>query len=284
MFDYDKAFSRNIGWVTEQEQQILKGSRVAIAGCGGVGGTHAITLARLGISKFHIADFDTFEVENTNRQMGASMSNVNRPKQDVIREMILDINPQADVQVFPEGVTSANHQSFLADIDLFIDGFDFFAMQPRIMCFHFCNEHGIPAMTVAPLGMGTSFLTFRPSGMSFEAYFGLTGKGEYEQYLRFYIGLNPLNRTSEYLVDPDPAWPERKRGPSTCISCTLSSAVAAANALKILLNRGELIEAPKGMSFDPYLNSMEIFEISDGCKNTEFIAAIERAKQVFNVE
>ena len=49
MFDYAQAFSRNIGWVTRDEQQRLRGKRVAIAGLGGVGGVHLLTLARLGV-------------------------------------------------------------------------------------------------------------------------------------------------------------------------------------------------------------------------------------------
>lgn len=57
MFDYHQAFSRNIGWVTEKEQQQLRGAKVAIAGAGGV---HLLTLSRLGVGRFNIADFDTF--------------------------------------------------------------------------------------------------------------------------------------------------------------------------------------------------------------------------------
>lgn len=48
-YDYATAFSRNIGWVTPDEQAVLRRSRVAIGGLGGVGGVHAITLARLGV-------------------------------------------------------------------------------------------------------------------------------------------------------------------------------------------------------------------------------------------
>ena len=66
-FDYAIAFSRNIGWLTEAEQQTLRGKRVAIAGMGGVGGFHLLTLARLGIEKFTIADLDTFELANFNQ-------------------------------------------------------------------------------------------------------------------------------------------------------------------------------------------------------------------------
>jgi tRNA A37 threonylcarbamoyladenosine dehydratase len=46
-FNYDKAFSRNIGWVTEAEQVKLRQSRIGIGGLGGVGGVHLLTLARL---------------------------------------------------------------------------------------------------------------------------------------------------------------------------------------------------------------------------------------------
>ena len=55
LFHYESAFARNIGWVTNAEQAILRGKRVAIAGGGGVGGVHLLTLARLGIGAFHIA-------------------------------------------------------------------------------------------------------------------------------------------------------------------------------------------------------------------------------------
>jgi len=67
-FNYEQAFSRNVGWVTRDEQHRLRGKRVAIAGLGGVGGSHLLTLTRLGIGAFHIADFDTFAIENFNRQ------------------------------------------------------------------------------------------------------------------------------------------------------------------------------------------------------------------------
>ena len=56
-FDYTTAFSRNIGWLTLREQDSLRSKRVAIAGLGGVGGSHLITLTRLGIGAFTIADF-----------------------------------------------------------------------------------------------------------------------------------------------------------------------------------------------------------------------------------
>ncbi|HET9215867.1 MAG TPA: ThiF family adenylyltransferase, partial [Terriglobia bacterium] len=98
-FDYTTAFSRNIGWLTEAEQQKLRHKRVAIAGVGGVGGFHLTTLARLGVGRFSIADPDRFELPNFNRQAGALMSTLNQPKVDVLARMAADINPECEVRV-----------------------------------------------------------------------------------------------------------------------------------------------------------------------------------------
>jgi len=69
-FDYETAFSRNIGWVTGKNSNGCEGQRIAIAGLGGVGGVHAVTLARLGVEKFNISDFDRFEPHNSIARRG----------------------------------------------------------------------------------------------------------------------------------------------------------------------------------------------------------------------
>ena len=56
-FNYDEAFSRNIGWLTPDEQTRLRDKKIAIAGLGGAGGVHLLTLARLGIVIFAISGF-----------------------------------------------------------------------------------------------------------------------------------------------------------------------------------------------------------------------------------
>ncbi len=113
-FNYDEAFSRNVGWVTEAEQAALRGKRVAVAGLGGVGGVHVLTLARLGVGAFNIADFDTFSLANFNRQAGAMVSTVGRTKIDVITEMAKDINPEIDIRQFRQGVSQENLDEFLS--------------------------------------------------------------------------------------------------------------------------------------------------------------------------
>jgi molybdopterin/thiamine biosynthesis adenylyltransferase len=254
LFRYDEAFARNIGWVTEAEQAALRGKRIAIAGVGGVGGVHLLSLARLGIGAFHVAEMDTFDLVNFNRQAGAMMSTLGRPKVEVMIEMARDINPELDIKVFGEGVNAGNLDAFLDGVDLYVDGLDFFAFQARRDTFNACHAKGVPAVTAAPLGMGTAVLSFLPGKMSFEEYFRLDGCDEDEMAVRFLLGLSPAMLQRGYLADPSRVDFAARRGPSTIAACQLCAGVTATEALKILLGRGEVLCAPWGFQFDAYRN------------------------------
>lgn len=251
-FSYAEAFSRNIGWVTEWEQLSLRGKRVAIAGMGGVGGVHLLTLARLGIGAFSIADLDRFEIANFNRQIGATMSTIGQPKVEVLARMARDINPELDIRAFPNGIDAGNIDAFLDGVDLFVDGFDFFVLDIRAKVFARCAERGIPAITAAPLGMGTAFLVFMPGGMTFEQYFRLDGLPTEKQYVNFFMGLVPKGLQRPYLMDPTRMDLAGKRGPSSVTACQLCAGVTGVEAVKILLGRGEVKPAPYFHQFDAY--------------------------------
>ena len=253
-FRYEEAFARNIGWVTEAEQAALRGKRIAIAGVGGVGGVHLLSLARLGIGAFHVAEMDTFDLVNFNRQAGAMMSTLGRPKVDVMVEMARQINPELDIKVFGEGVNAGNLDAFLDGVDLYVDGLDFFAFQARRDTFNACHAKGVPAVTAAPLGMGTAVLSFLPGKMPFEEYFRLDGCDEDEMAVRFLLGLSPAMLQRGYLADPSRVDFAARRGPSTIAACQLCAGVTATEALKILLGRGEVLCAPWGFQFDAYRN------------------------------
>ncbi|HJV26873.1 MAG TPA: ThiF family adenylyltransferase [Aromatoleum sp.] len=255
-FDYDAAFARNLGWVTEKEQKTLRQKRIAIAGMGGVGGVHLTTLARLGIGAFNISDFDTFDLVNFNRQAGATMSALGRPKVDVLAEMALEINPELKIERFPEGVSEANLDRFLDGVDLYVDGLDFFCFEARRATFAACRRKGIPAITAAPLGLGVAFLAFMPDSMSFEDYFRLEGCAEWEMAIRFLLGLSPAMLQRPYLADQSRVNLAEHRGPSTVAACQLCAGVTATEALKILLRRGPVRPAPWGYQFDAYRNRL----------------------------
>jgi molybdopterin/thiamine biosynthesis adenylyltransferase len=252
-FDYAEAFSRNIGWVTEAEQARLRKSRVAIGGLGGVGGVHLLTLARLGIGRFSIADFDVFDIVNFNRQVGATMQTLQRPKIDVLSEMLRDINPEVELSVFPNGVAHDSVDAFLDGADAYVDGLDFFAFDARKLTFAECARREIPALTAAPLGFGTAVLTFAPGGMSFSDYFGLDEcNDELEMAIRFLVGLSPAMLQRGYLVDQSRVDLAKRKGPSSIAACQLCAGVTAVEVLKTLLNRGDRRLAPWASQFDAY--------------------------------
>jgi len=252
MFSYREAFDRNLGWITEAEQDVLRNKRVAIAGLGGVGGAHLLTLSRLGIGHFSLADFDSFEVQNFNRQAGATVGTLGRAKLDVMSEMAASINPDVDIRPFPDGVHQDNVEDFLEGADLYIDGLDFFVLDVRRTVFERCARRAIPAITVAPLGMGAALLAFMPGGMTFEQYFGLHGCSDAEKSARFLVGLTPSMLQLGYLVDPSRVDLAQRRGPSTVMACDLCAGIAGTEALKILLGRGKVRPAPWSMQFDAY--------------------------------
>ena len=256
-FQYEQAFSRNIGWVTPAEQQQLRGKRIAIAGGGGVGGVHLLTLARLGVTHFHIADFDTFDIPNFNRQVGAMMSTVGQPKADVLARMARDINPDIDIKIFPEGVHADNLDAFLSGVDLYVDALDFFAFDARQQTFAACARLAIPATTAAPLGMGAALLNFMPGKMTFEEYFQWGDLPEVDKAIRFAVGLAPAGLHRAYLVVPEAVNFDERRGPSTFMACQLCAGIIATESLKILLGRGDVLAAPWGMQFDAYRNKLK---------------------------
>lgn len=255
-FNYEQAFSRNIGWITASELQKLRSKRVAIAGLGGVGGSHLLTLTRLGIGAFNIADFDVFNLVNFNRQAGAMTSTLARPKAEVLSEMARAINPELSLAVFDKGVTQENLDAFLDHVDLYVDGLDFFAFSARKAVFAACAQRGIPAITAAPLGMGAAMLVFLPGGMTFEEYFRWEGCSEDEMALRFVLGITPRLLQRSYLVDAGALDLKGRKGPSTPMACEICAGMAATEALKILLNRGKVIAAPHGLQFDAYKNKL----------------------------
>jgi molybdopterin/thiamine biosynthesis adenylyltransferase len=254
MFSYDEAFSRNLGWLTVTEQQSLTKKRIAIAGLGGTGGQQFLTLCRLGVGAFNIADFDAFDLPNFNRQAGAMLSTLNKPKVEVLAAMARDINPNLDLRIFPEGISQGNVDEFLRGVDVYVDSLDYFAFDARRLVHGKCAELNTPALIVAPLGMGAAMINFLPGGMSFEDYFGLDGVPDVEKALRFLVGLSPALLQRTYLMDASRVRLGAGAGPSTAMACQLCAGVAATEALKLLLKRGKVYGAPWGIHFDAYRN------------------------------
>jgi molybdopterin/thiamine biosynthesis adenylyltransferase len=105
-FDYYSFTGRNLGFIDEREQQLLRQARVFVCGVGGMGGAAFMALARAGVGKFVIADIDRFEVSNLNRQVFAFADEVGREKAEVAAEAARRINPTIEIDVLDESWTS----------------------------------------------------------------------------------------------------------------------------------------------------------------------------------
>ena len=262
---YDKAFNRNKGLISEERQNILRNARVAIPGLGGVGGIYATTLARLGIGNFTIADIDTFSIVNFNRQAGATISTTGKEKVQTIKNMILDINPYADVKTFP-GINEENIDDFLNDVDIIADGIDFFEIDVRRMLFRVAREKGIPAVTAAPIGFGSTLLVFDKDSMRFDDYFNINDKMPVnEKLVSFAIGLSPsLIHRSYYL--PKTLKLNERLAASSVIG-TLACANWVADEIYKILCKMPYQTAPISYQFDPFVKKLKRINLWWGNKH-----------------
>jgi tRNA threonylcarbamoyladenosine dehydratase len=267
VFSRAEAFERNTGLISLQEQQILASSLVVIAGCGGVGGLHAHTCARLGIGRFRIADTDTFSIANINRQIGATVQSIGKNKAEVTADMIRSINPECDVEVLDRNICADNVGAFVRDADLVFDGVDFFALAARRQLFAAAWQADIPALTAAPLGFSATLHVFAKGGMSFDEYFDLADEQEpFEQLMRFIVGLAPAGLHLPYM-DLSSVNIETGRGPSSILGSQMAASLAGGEALAILLNRRPLLRAPEYLQFDCYRQVLRKRRLRGGNKN-----------------
>lgn len=116
---------RTISLIGSEAVETLKKSKVLVFGVGGVGSYVVEMLARCGIGEIGLVDFDIVSKSNINRQIIALNSSIGKPKVEVAKERVLDINPNAKVQTMNQFVTKDNLDVFnLKTYDYVIDCID----------------------------------------------------------------------------------------------------------------------------------------------------------------
>lgn len=142
-------FSRTELLIGKENLEKLQNSKVAIFGMGGVGSYVAEALARVGIGNFILVDNDDISITNLNRQIIATMKTVGRPKVDVAKERILEINPNANIVVYKEFYMPDNQIVFLDDVTYVVDAID--TVTSKIALVEQANKLNIPIIS----SMGT---------------------------------------------------------------------------------------------------------------------------------
>lgn len=203
---YDVAVSRNLGFISRREQDVLRRSTVAVAGAGGDGGLLALQLARLGVGSFRLADPEVFETENLNRQAASSLATIGTNKAEAIGRAILGINPEAELHVHPEGVTPETVEAFLSGADLLVDETELTTPYVAVMLARAARRSGIPNMTVLNIGFSCMATSFVPGGRTLERVLGVSEAAPADAirapierwlpYLPAYVDLDVLRRVS----------------------------------------------------------------------------------------
>jgi molybdopterin/thiamine biosynthesis adenylyltransferase len=174
--DYNSLFSRNIGVFTEEQQEKIKGLKIAIAGVGGLGGSVAYSLARLGVGELRLADPEKFEESNINRQFGAYIDTVGSYKSQGVAKDLIRINPELKIKIWNEPLSKDNMDSFLDGVDVVIDGMEFFETGNELELHRSAVKRGLWVFMLQGVNNITTFLSFDPRGETFEEMFCRDGK------------------------------------------------------------------------------------------------------------
>ncbi|MCE9667185.1 ThiF family adenylyltransferase [Myxococcus stipitatus] len=167
-------FERNLGVIGPEVMERLARTHVLVAGVGGAGGQLAVDLARLGVGCLTLADFDTYERHNMNRQVGCFESTLGQSKVGVVGRMCLDIHPALRLRGVTEGVTDANAdrlllgEGALPPVDFVVEVIDIAGARAKAMLHGACRERGVPVMTGLMLGFGAALHVFQPDAPRYE--------------------------------------------------------------------------------------------------------------------
>ncbi len=139
-------FSRNELVIGKEGLKKLQNTTVAILGIGGVGSFSAEALARSGVGRLILVDKDIIDITNVNRQIHALVSTVGRKKAEVMKERILEINPNCDVVAMHMFYTEETYEQFFAEgIDFVIDASD--TIMYKIHLMKECLNRNIPIIS-----------------------------------------------------------------------------------------------------------------------------------------
>ncbi len=131
----------------------LKNAYVTVIGLGGVGGITAVMLARCGIGRLKLVDFDKVDETNINRQVVANTKTVGKFKTDVLYDMILDINPNCQVEKFTTRLTKDNIYNLISNDTFVVDAID--SVKDKVDLCDYCYKNEIPI--ISAMGAGNRY-------------------------------------------------------------------------------------------------------------------------------
>lgn len=258
-FSYAEFTTRNLGFVTADEQETLRRARVFIPGTGGMGGTAVAVLARSGVENFIISDPDVFEVSNLNRQIFSSVDRLGKSKAESAKESLLQINPQIKVEILSREWTD-KLDTLLPKVDLVINGCDDAVATVRLM--RKAKEHGKTVIDAFASTLPSVYVV-RPTDKRPEELFSYPSVGLSESELTPEIAKGCARREIEYVLANSTTLKhvvmdiakEMISGKRSRISQApmvwMTGLLMSYEAMKVLLNKPALV-GPKGIFLNPW--------------------------------
>lgn len=257
MISYEMLTARNAGII--QNQECLRKATVAIGGCGGAGGEVAGTLARMGVGNIRVADPDSFDVSNLNRQFGSSVVSIGQNKAQVIADMISDINPHCRLRVVSDGITEENAEEFLEGADIALEEIDFTQPYYTAVFHRAARRLGISVLTALPVGWTSFLFNFVPDGMSYEEYVGLDPECEVDEFKTHSTPVTAYCPEQLRYVNPDviQAVAERRIDiPAIAPAVNLTAGILSSFVYFYLSSKKQILPVPW------YYSTGDMFELS----------------------
>jgi len=138
----DERYLRNLPALSGEECALLRRKRVAVIGCGGLGGHLIDQLARIGIGAIRAVDGDVFELTNLNRQLLSEVPLLGVSKAKAAADRIARVNPDVHTEAVEAFLTEANADRLVAGCDAVLDGLD--NIPSRKILAAACARAGIP--------------------------------------------------------------------------------------------------------------------------------------------
>jgi len=138
----DSRYIRNVPALSDEECALLRTKRIAVIGCGGLGGHIIELMARIGIGTIRAVDGDVFEVSNLNRQLLSEPALLGSSKAEAAARRIARINPEVAVEVSPVFLDADNAADLIRNCDAVLDALD--SIAARKILAKACSDAGIP--------------------------------------------------------------------------------------------------------------------------------------------
>lgn len=227
--------TRSSFFLNEENYKLISSANITICGLGGIGGLAFLSLVRTGFKNFKLAEKGIFDEPDLNRQALAFRSTIGRKKLDVYIKAAFDINPDLNIQSFPEGLTNDNLKEMVEGTDIFIRVIDHEkSNEVKSDCNKVLTEYKIPLFQAENLGVVTLMQNFNDNVITPEEFWIMfKEKNVFDKFIN-----------SETLINMTRSNFDVNHFPTTCIGANMSSLILASEVVSYTLRNTDTINRP----------------------------------------